>query len=156
VTYVRPLSKGHWATSLIWGRNHDLPYTQLPNVPVVLPQPRSFGIEDFGRPPLRPRHIVTVPTRIPGQIYNSFLGESTAKLGNNWIWGRVESADKDSTLLYEEAPFVLLVDETRFARVQAYTAGYERELPRPAAWLQTGIGGLHLVPCAAEALACVR
>ena len=139
--YVRPLSKGHWATSLIWGRNNDLTYTQLPNVPVLPPQRRSFGLEDFARPPLRPQHIVTVPTRIPGQIYNSFLGESTLKLGDNWIWGRVESADKDSTLLYEEAPFVLLVDETRYARVQAYTAGYERELPRPAAWLQTGVGG---------------
>src|SRR5207249_362343 len=60
LTYVRPLAKGHWATSLIWGRNHDLAYTQLPNVPAL----------PLGR--LRPLHIVTVPTRIPGQIYNSF------------------------------------------------------------------------------------
>lgn len=44
-------------------------------------------------------------------------------------------------MLYEEAPFVLLVDERRYARVQAYTAGYERELPRATNWLKQGIGG---------------
>jgi hypothetical protein len=41
---------------------------------------------------------------------------------------RAENADKDSTLFYEESPFVLLIDEQRLARVQAYTAGYERDL----------------------------
>jgi hypothetical protein len=41
---------------------------------------------------------------------------------------RAENTDKDSTLFYEESPFVLLIDEQRLARVQAYTAGYEREL----------------------------
>jgi hypothetical protein len=92
-------------------------------------------------PPLQPRHIVSVPTRIPGQIYNSFLAETTLRVRRNWFWGRAESADKDSTLLYEESPFVLLVDERRLARVQAYTAGYERELPAMVRPLSTGIGG---------------
>jgi hypothetical protein len=128
--YVRPLATGHWASSLIWGRNNDLAYTQLPNVP-VLPLPR-----------LKPLPVVTVPTRIPRQIYNSFLAESTLLFKNkNWVWGRAELADKDSLLLYEEAPFVLLVNEDRYARVQAYTAGYERELPRALNWLKQGIGG---------------
>jgi hypothetical protein len=110
-------ARGGWATSLIWGRNVDLEYTQLPNVPVF---PLS-GV-------VRPRHIVSVPTRIPRQIYNSFLAESTLRLKRNWIWGRAESADRDSTFLFEEAPFVLLIDEQRLARVQAFTAGYERQL----------------------------
>jgi hypothetical protein len=121
--YVRPLARGHWSTSLIWGRNHDLEYTQQPGLPVIAHR-------------LGPRHIVSVPTRIPGQIYNSFLAESTLRINRNWIWGRAESADKDSTLLFEEAPLVLLVDEQRLARVQAYTSGYEREFP-----FHTGLGG---------------
>ncbi len=137
--YVRPLASGHWATSLIWGRNNDLAYTQLPNVPVAPVVKSSFTTVQIL---LRPLHIVSVPTRIPRQIYNSFLSESTLLFKNkNWIWGRAELADKDSLLLYEEAPFVLLVNEERYARVQAYTAGYERELPRKLNWLKQGIGG---------------
>jgi hypothetical protein len=69
------------------------------------------------------------------------------------LWGRAESADKDSTILFEEAPFVLLVDEQRLARVQAYTAGYERELPAPVRVLRTGIGGQFTVYHAPPALA---
>jgi hypothetical protein len=130
-SYTRPLSRGasagasagSWATTAIWGRNNDLSYTQQPNIPVL---PRA-GI--------RPLHIVSVPTRIPSQIYNSFLLESTLHAGPNWFWARAESADKDSTLFYEESPFVLLIDERRLARVQAYTAGYERDLH-----FHTGIG----------------
>lgn len=122
-SYVRPMSSGTWTTTAIWGRNHDLPYTQLPNIPVL---PRG-GI--------RPLHVVSIPTRVAGQIYNSFLLESTLHAGRNWFWARAENADKDSTLLYDESPFVLLVDELRLARVQAYTAGYERDLR-----FHTGIG----------------
>jgi len=54
---------------------------------------------------------------------------------------RAEDTDKDSTLLYEEAPFVLLADEVRLARVQAYTAGYERELPVNRGPMRLGLGG---------------
>jgi hypothetical protein len=49
--------------------------------------------------------------------------------------------DKDSTLLFEEAPVVLLVNEERFARVQLYTAGYGRELPGFRHWLSPALGG---------------
>jgi hypothetical protein len=118
-------SRGGWSTSLIWGRNVDLSYTQVPGAP-VFPATQSR---------LQPRHVVSVPTRIPRQIYNSFLAESTLKWRRNWIWGRAESADRDATFLFEEAPFVLLVDEQRIARVQAFTAGYERQFP----W-NTGVG----------------
>src|SRR6185503_13571242 len=120
-----------WTSSLIWGRNHELEYTQQPGLPLI-PQVA-------GRP--EPRHIVSVPTRIPGQIYNSFLAESTLRWKRNWFWGRAENADKDSTILFEEAPFVLLVDEVRLARVQAFTGGYEREAPSWTRFLSTGIGG---------------
>jgi hypothetical protein len=141
VTYARPLSGGHWAASLIWGRNHDLAYTQPPTLP---PSGRVIALQTSAvrdRPPIRPQHFVSIPTRVPGQIYNSYLLESTALIANkHWFWGRVENTDKDSLLLFEEAPFALLVDERRFARIQAYTAGYERELPRIASWLSQGVG----------------
>ena len=126
VSYTRPIAGGHWATTLIWGRNHDLAYTQTPNL-ALFTNPRTT---------LRPLHLVRVPTRIPGQIYNSFVAESTLRFRmRNWIWARAESADKDSLLLFEEAPLLLLVDEQRFTRVQAYTAGYEREF-----WTGVGVG----------------
>jgi hypothetical protein len=123
VSYVRPLAGGSWASTVIWGRNNDLSYTQLPNIP-VLPRAR-----------LQPHHIVSVPTRVPSYVYNSYLLESTLHAGPNWYWVRAENADKDSTLLYEESPFVLLIDEQRLGRVQAYTAGYERDVA-----FHTGIG----------------
>jgi len=129
--YVRPLSQGHWATSVIWGRNNDLSYTALPAASL---------------PTLQPRHIVTVPTREPRQIYSSWLAESTVRWArHNWTWGRAEIVDKDSTLLYEESPLLLLVDERRFARLQAYTGGFGREVPALAGaannWLMPAIGG---------------
>jgi hypothetical protein len=107
-------STGAWSTMAVWGRNNDLSYTQQPGVPSI-----PHGV-------LRPLHIVSVPTRIPAQIYNSYLLESTLRKGRNWFWMRAESTDKDSTLLFEESPLLLLVDEVRLARVQAYTAGRRR------------------------------
>jgi len=137
--YVRPLRTGHWATTLVWGRNHDLEYTQQPGLPPIVPQRREFSLQ-WLRP--RPQHVVTVPTRIPGQIYNTYLYESTLRFRNrNWVWGRIENTDKDTTLLFEEEPFVLLVDERRYARVRLFTAGYSRELPGMGKWLSSSLGG---------------
>lgn len=118
--YSRRFAHGHWASSLMWGRNNDLEFTQQPGGPVF---PIGFLRAR------RPLHIVTVPTRIPNQIYNSYLAESTLRFrSRNWIWGRFENTDKDSLLLFEEEPFVLLAEERRFARVQLTTVGYSREL----------------------------
>jgi hypothetical protein len=146
-TYVRPLATGHWATSLIWGRNHDLAYTQPPNNPDLLApaatlKNRTRAVVVLPPPPILPKHFVSVPTRVPGQIYNSYLAESTVRVANrHWFWGRVENTDKDSLLLFEEEPFALLVDERRFARVQAYTGGYAVELPRLSRWFSQSLGG---------------
>jgi len=122
-------STGTWSTIAVWGRNNDLSYTQQPGLPVI---PHDA---------FRPLHVVSVPTRIAPQIYNSFLLESTLRRNRNWFWMRAENTDRDSTLLFEEAPFVLLADEVRLARVQAYTAGYERELPVNRGPLRFGLGG---------------
>jgi hypothetical protein len=141
--YSRGISRGHWASALVWGRNHDLAFTQLPSLNPVLPlngTPQLRLLEL--RPPLLPKHLVSVPTRIPGQIYNSFLAETTVRFkSRNWVWGRAENTDKDTLLLFEEAPFLLLVDERRFARVQLFTAGYSRELPPLTGWLSPSLGG---------------
>lgn len=132
--YSRTLAGGHWASTLVWGRNHDLAFTQQPNASLLL----SLGSDKTNRR----YHVVTVPTRIRGYIYNSFLAESTLRFRRkNWVWGRAENTDRDSYLLYEEAPFVRLTEEQRYTRVQVYTAGYERELPSPTAWASAGLGG---------------
>jgi hypothetical protein len=134
VIYTRPVRGGQWITMAAWGRNHDIEFTQEP-------QQQLIGLFDASKTNRR-FHIVTVPTRVPGYIYNSYVAESTVRfLRKHWVWGRVENADRDSYLLYEEAPFVRLTEEQRYTRVQAYTVGYERELPSPAAWLSTGLGG---------------
>lgn len=140
--YSRKLRRGHWASTLVWGRNHDLAFTQLPSLNPVFPLESARTRLAFLRPPLRPQHIVSVPTRIPGQIYNAFLAETTLRFrSRNWIWGRAENTDKDTLLLFEEAPFLLLVEEQRFARVQLTSAGYSRELPALASWLSPSLGG---------------
>jgi hypothetical protein len=137
LVYVRPLQTGHWATTAVWGRNHELEFTQPPATDLGF-----LGAALSAEPPRPVEHIVFVPTRVPRQIYNSYLVESTLFWRNkHWIWGRAENVDKDSLLLYEEAPFVRFVEERRYARVQAYTAGYAHELPRLAPWLSTSLGG---------------
>lgn len=90
--YTRPLSRGHWASTILWGRNqaHD--------------------------------------------IFNSFVGETTVKRGNHWMWGRLEYTDKDATL-------VGIPEERRFGGVTILTAGYSYELPRLVPWVSTAVGG---------------
>jgi hypothetical protein len=137
VTYVRPLATGHWATTAVWGRNNDLEFTHPPT-PGLTPLTAALSVA----PPNPVDHVLFVPARLPRQIYTSYLLESTLFLKNkHWIWGRAENADRDGLLLYEEAPFVQFVDERRYARVQAYTAGYGHELPLVAPWLSTSLGG---------------
>jgi hypothetical protein len=127
-TYVRPLARGHWASTLLWGRNNDLPYTQKP-------------IAQIKSSPER-QHIVLIPTRVQGQIFNSYLAESTWHFRfKHWLWGRAELTDKDSLLLFEEAPYLRLLEEYRYTRVQAYSAGYAYDLASPLKWLRPALGG---------------
>ncbi|MFB3906376.1 MAG: hypothetical protein ACE15E_23275 [Acidobacteriota bacterium] len=67
--------------------------------------------------------------------------ELTVRLmGRNWLWTRIENADRDNSLLTGETPEALQIEEEVIGRVQAYTLGYERELPRIQSWLSTGLG----------------
>src|SRR5436189_1474346 len=97
-------SRGHLSSSLIWGRNKDLP----------------------GR---------------GARIFNSYTAESTVNFRDrNWAWTRIENVDRDRTLLVGEIPAALQVEEDPIGRVQAYTFGYERDLPIGPSFLNAGLG----------------
>jgi hypothetical protein len=97
-------SNGHIASSLIWGRNKDLP---------------GQG----------------------ARIFNSYTFESTVNFQKrNWVWTRMENVDRDRTLLVGEVPAALSVEEDPIGRVQAFTFGYERDLPIRPSFLNIGLG----------------
>jgi len=140
-TYVRPMDRGHWATTLIWGRNHDLAYTQKPNGDLL-----SILQSNSKKANGRREHIVRIPTRVQGQTFNAYTAESTALFRDkHWVWGRAELTDKDSLLLFEEAPYVRLLEEYRYTRIQAYTMGYSYELPAVSKFLRPALGGQLMV-----------
>jgi hypothetical protein len=76
-----------------------------------------------------------------GNIGNGYLVEYTLNfLRRNYVWIRLENADRTNELLLGEIAEPPQFSERYFARVQAYTAGYDREfghLPH----LSTAIGG---------------
>jgi hypothetical protein len=66
---------------------------------------------------------------LDGNVGNGYLLESTLKfLGRNAVWGRVENVDRTNELLLGETSEPPGFSERYFARVQAYTAGYDREI----------------------------
>jgi hypothetical protein len=97
-------SGGHLSSSLIWGRNKDLP---------------GQG----------------------ARIFNSYAAESTLNFWTrNWVWTRIENVDRDRTLLVGEIPAALQTEEDPIGRIQAYTFGYERDLPIGPAFVNIGLG----------------
>src|SRR3989441_4777897 len=75
------------------------------------------------------------------RIFNAFTAESTVNfLSRNWAWTRIENVDRDRTLLVGEKPAALQVEEDPIGRVQAYTFGYERDLPIGPSFLNVGLG----------------
>jgi len=64
-----------------------------------------------------------------GNVGNSYLLESTLRFlkGNN-VWTRVENVDRTNELLLGETALPQNFTERYFTRVQAYTAGYDREV----------------------------
>lgn len=76
-----------------------------------------------------------------GEIFNSYLAESTLQFAEtNRIWTRVENVDRTSELLlgknFEPPGF----HEHFLARVQAYTFGYDHDLPLVPG-ISTALGG---------------
>jgi hypothetical protein len=65
-----------------------------------------------------------------GQIANGYLAESTLKFAeHNHVWTRIESADRSSELLLGKQTEPPGFEEQFLARIQAYTAGYDRDFP---------------------------
>lgn len=66
---------------------------------------------------------------LDGNVGNSYLLESTLKfLRRNALWTRIENVDRTNELLIGENPLPPGFTEKYFARVQAYTAGYDRDV----------------------------
>ena len=64
-----------------------------------------------------------------GAIFNSYLLESTLQFAwRNFVWTRIESAERSNELLLGENPLPPRFEETPIGQVQAYTLGYDREL----------------------------
>jgi hypothetical protein len=64
-----------------------------------------------------------------GNVGNSYLLESTLRfLNKNNIWTRIENVDRTNELLLGETSLPPSFTERYFTRVQAYTAGYDREV----------------------------
>jgi len=100
VMYNRPLARGNWASTLLWGRN------------------RTTG----------------------GLAWNGYLAESTVRFADlNYVWGRIENVDRTNDLLFRNIPEPFNLQESVIGRVQAYTAGYERDI-RLVPHLATGVG----------------
>lgn len=78
---------------------------------------------------------------LDGNVGNGFLAESTLKfLSRNSAWTRIENVDRTNQLLLGEKPLPPGFTERYFTRVQAYTAGYDREIGH-IPHLSTAIGG---------------
>lgn len=64
-----------------------------------------------------------------GNVGNGYLLESTLRFHNrNNAWARIENVDRTNELLLGENPLPPGFTERYFTRVQAYTAGYDREI----------------------------
>jgi len=64
-----------------------------------------------------------------GNVGNGYLLESTLRfLGKNNVWTRIENVDRTNELLSGETFLPPNFTERYFTRVQAYTAGYDRDI----------------------------
>jgi len=78
---------------------------------------------------------------LDGNVGNGYLVESTLKfLTKNYAWTRIENVDRTNQLLLGEKLPPPGFSERYFTRVQAYTAGYDREIGH-IPHLSTAIGG---------------
>ena len=76
-----------------------------------------------------------------GEVFNSYLAESTLQFrSRNYVWARVENVDRTNILLLGEKPEPPGFSEHFLARVQAFTIGYDRDIPL-IPHLSTALGG---------------
>ena len=76
-----------------------------------------------------------------GEVFNSYLAESTWQFAHhNRVWGRLENVDRTNELLLGKQTEPAGFDEHFLARIQAYSVGYDHDLPL-VPQLSTAIGG---------------
>src|SRR6185312_7984355 len=75
-----------------------------------------------------------------GENFNGYLAEATLHLAPHNFWGRIENVDRSDELLLGKQPEPPGFDEQFLARIQAYTMGYDHELPI-IPYVSTAIGG---------------
>jgi hypothetical protein len=64
--------------------------------------------------------------------WNGYLAESTFHFAErNYVWGRIENVDRTNELLFRDIPEPANLNESIIGRVQAYTAGYDRDFMLP-------------------------
>jgi hypothetical protein len=78
---------------------------------------------------------------LDGNVGNSFLLESTLQFWQrNYVWTRIENVDRTNELLLSGGAVPNGFQERYFARVQAYTAGYDHDILRRS-HMATAVGG---------------
>ena len=64
-----------------------------------------------------------------GLVWNGYLAESTLRFAErNYVWGRIENVDRTNELLLRGQFEPVNFQESIIGRVQAYTAGYDRDV----------------------------
>ena len=87
-----------------------------------------------------------------GLVWNGYLAESTVRFAErNYAWGRVENVDRTNELLLRNLPEPPDFQENIIGRVQAYSAGYERDVDL-IPHLATGLGAQLTVYSTPDAL----
>ncbi|HTY50096.1 MAG TPA: hypothetical protein VMB48_10425 [Steroidobacteraceae bacterium] len=121
----------NWSGQFSWGRLHS-PEQLFP----AEDQDRRTASLMYNRPLERTDNWVS--TLIWGRtrslsdnvIQNSYLFESTVRFRvRNDAWTRIEDVDRTTELLLGERPLPPGFEEEPAGRVQAYTFGYDRDLP---------------------------
>ncbi len=140
IHHNRPIHAGHISSSLIWGRNKNISgdarrIFNSYNLEVTGKFQRNWVWTRFENVD-RDRSLLPVTAEPP---------EPACRLCG--IVGRGIEIDDDR---FKPVPFShvaqgpdgnpILIEETPIGRVQAYTLGYERELPSPAGWMNIGLG----------------
>jgi hypothetical protein len=103
VMYNRPLARGNWASTALWGRTRDL-------APSGFASPSASAKEN-----------------------SYLLESTLRFARSNYVWTRIENAGRSNELLNGEKPFPSSFVEQPLTHVQAYTFGYDHEvklLPR--------------------------
>ncbi|HZZ41221.1 MAG TPA: hypothetical protein VFE06_18930 [Acidobacteriaceae bacterium] len=121
----------NWSGQVSYGRLHS-PEALFPSED----QARTTASAIYNRPLSRTGNWVS--TALWGRtrslqdnvIANSYLFESTIRFhAQNYAWTRLEDVDRTTELLLGERPVPLGFTEEPAGRVQAYTFGYDRNLP---------------------------